>query len=97
MSSIGGYHPYGLASILTGLESIEHGWDMLDRRIAVRQPHPTCLPELRRALLDKWCNITHDQIDNLIFSLPRRCKACIPSSGNIIRINHQTNHVTLFL
>ncbi|GFW06682.1 nibrin [Trichonephila clavipes] len=25
---IGGYPPYGLASILTGLESIEHVWDM---------------------------------------------------------------------
>ncbi|GBN81148.1 Transposable element Tcb1 transposase, partial [Araneus ventricosus] len=21
------------------------------------QPPPTCLPELRRALLDEWCNI----------------------------------------
>ncbi|GFW34675.1 transposable element Tcb1 transposase [Trichonephila clavipes] len=35
----------------------EHVWDMLGRRIAVRQPPPTCLPELRRALLDEWCNI----------------------------------------
>ncbi|GFT32325.1 transposable element Tcb2 transposase [Trichonephila clavipes] len=49
MPSIGGYHPYGLASILTGLESIEHVWDILGRRIAVRQPPPICLPELRRA------------------------------------------------
>ncbi|GFU52623.1 hypothetical protein TNCV_3729241, partial [Trichonephila clavipes] len=31
----GGYHPYGLASILTGLESIEHVWGMLRQRIAV--------------------------------------------------------------
>ncbi|GBN07644.1 hypothetical protein AVEN_107920-1, partial [Araneus ventricosus] len=70
MLSIGGYHPYGLASILTG--PIEHVWDMLDRRIAARQPPPTCLPELRRALLDEWCNIPQDQIDNLILSMPRR-------------------------
>ncbi|GFW41198.1 transposable element Tcb1 transposase [Trichonephila clavipes] len=41
---------------------------------------PTCLPELRRALLDEWCNIPQDQIDNLILSMPRRCKACIASS-----------------
>ncbi|GFV15958.1 uncharacterized protein TNCV_4240011 [Trichonephila clavipes] len=40
MPSIGGYHPYGLASILTGLESIEHVWDMLGRRIAAHQPLP---------------------------------------------------------
>ncbi|GFU94820.1 transposable element Tcb2 transposase [Trichonephila clavipes] len=41
--------------------------------ITPRQPSPTCLPELRRALRDEWCNIPQDQIDNLILSLPRRC------------------------
>ncbi|GBM34711.1 Transposable element Tcb1 transposase [Araneus ventricosus] len=63
------------------LNPIEHVWNMLDRRIAARQPPPTCLPELRRALPDEWCNIPQDQIDNLILSMPRRCKACIASSG----------------
>ncbi|GFX62312.1 transposable element Tc3 transposase [Trichonephila clavipes] len=63
------------------LNPIEHVWDMLGRRIAARQPPSTCLPELRRALLDEWCNIPQDQIDNLILSMPRRCKACIASSG----------------
>ncbi|GFW66849.1 transposable element Tcb1 transposase [Trichonephila clavipes] len=63
------------------LNPIEHMWDMLGRRIAARQPPPTCQPELRRALLDEWCNIPQDQIDNLILSMPRRCKACIASSG----------------
>ncbi|GFU96297.1 transposable element Tc3 transposase [Trichonephila clavipes] len=62
------------------LNSIGHVWDMLGRRIAARQPHPTCLPELRRALLDEWCNIPQDQIDNLILRMPKRCKACIASS-----------------
>ncbi|GFX29583.1 putative LOC100569746 [Trichonephila clavipes] len=37
---------------------------MLGRLIAARQ--------LRRALLDEWCNIPQDQIDNLILSMPRR-------------------------
>ncbi|GFW82719.1 transposable element Tc3 transposase [Trichonephila clavipes] len=63
------------------LNPMEHVWDMLGRRIAARQPSPTCLPELRRALLDEWCNIPQDEIDNLILSMPRRCKACIASSG----------------
>ncbi|GFU42144.1 transposable element Tcb1 transposase [Trichonephila clavipes] len=63
------------------LNPIEHVWDMLGRRIAAHQPPPTCLPELRRALLDEWCNMPQDQIDNLILSLPRRCKVCIASSG----------------
>ncbi|GFX05753.1 transposable element Tcb2 transposase [Trichonephila clavipes] len=60
----GGYHP--------NLNPIEHVWDMLGRRIAARQPLPTCLPELRRTLLDEWCNIPQDQVDNLILSMPRR-------------------------
>ncbi|GFU80671.1 transposable element Tcb1 transposase [Trichonephila clavipes] len=63
------------------LNPIEHVWDMLGRRVAARQPPPTCLPELRRALLDEWCNILQDQIDNLILSMPGHCKACIASSG----------------
>ncbi|GFY08916.1 transposable element Tcb1 transposase [Trichonephila clavipes] len=66
------------------LNPIEHVWDMLGRRIAACQPPPTCLPELRRALLDEWCNIPQDQIDNLILSMPRRYKACIASSGRHI-------------
>ncbi|GFX05955.1 transposable element Tcb2 transposase [Trichonephila clavipes] len=66
------------------LNPIQHVWDMLgspSTRIAARQPPPTCLPELRRALLDEWCYIPQDQIDNLILSMPRHCMACIASSG----------------
>ncbi|GFX26358.1 transposable element Tcb2 transposase [Trichonephila clavipes] len=62
------------------LNPIEHVWDMLGRRIAARQFPSTCLPELRKALLDEWCNIPQDQIDNLILSMPRHCKAYIASS-----------------
>ncbi|GFW04216.1 DDE_3 domain-containing protein [Trichonephila clavipes] len=55
---------------------------MLGRRIAARQPPPTCLPELRRVLLDEWCNIPQDQIDNLILSMPRRChREILPASA----------------
>ncbi|GFV65160.1 HTH_Tnp_Tc3_2 domain-containing protein [Trichonephila clavipes] len=63
------------------MNPIEHVWGMLGRRVAARHPRLTCLPELRRALLDEWCNIPQDQIDNLILSMPRRCKACIASPG----------------
>ncbi|GFY11742.1 transposable element Tcb1 transposase [Trichonephila clavipes] len=66
------------------LNPIEHVGDMLGRRISSRQPPPTCLPELRRALFDESCNIPQDQIDNLILSMPRRWKAFIASSGTII-------------
>ncbi|GFY20970.1 transposable element Tcb1 transposase [Trichonephila clavipes] len=63
------------------LNPIGHVWDMLGQRIAARQPPPTCLLELRRALLDEWCNIPQDQILKIILSLPRRCKSYIASSG----------------
>ncbi|GFT60496.1 DDE_3 domain-containing protein [Trichonephila clavipes] len=62
------------------MNRLEHVWYMLGRRIAARQPPPTCLPELRRALLHEWCNIPQDQFHNLILNTPRRCKACIASS-----------------
>ncbi|GFU80441.1 transposable element Tcb2 transposase [Trichonephila clavipes] len=38
------------------LNPIEHVWDILTRRISAHQPPLTCLPELRRALLDEWYN-----------------------------------------
>ncbi|GFV63615.1 transposable element Tc3 transposase [Trichonephila clavipes] len=63
------------------LNPTEHVWDMLGRRIAACRPPPTCLTELRRALLDEWYDILQDHIDNLILSMPRCCKACIASSG----------------
>ncbi|GFT28069.1 transposable element Tc3 transposase [Trichonephila clavipes] len=63
------------------LNPIEHVWDMLSRRIATCQTPPTWLQELRRALLDEWCNIPQDQMDNLILSMSRCCMACIASSG----------------
>ncbi|GFX00555.1 transposable element Tcb2 transposase [Trichonephila clavipes] len=63
------------------LNPIKHVSNILGRRIAARQPSPTCLPELQRTLLDEWCNIPQDHIDNFILSMPWRCKACIASSG----------------
>ncbi|GFV46032.1 ATP-binding cassette sub-family G member 1 [Trichonephila clavipes] len=56
---------------LPDFNPIEHVWDILGRRISAHQHPPTCLPELWRALLDEWCSIPQDQIDNLILSMPR--------------------------
>ncbi|GFX86001.1 transposable element Tc3 transposase [Trichonephila clavipes] len=78
------------------LNPIEHVWDMFGRRIAARQPPPICLLELRRALLDEWCNIPQDHFDNLILSMPRRYKACFALSGRHTPYNHHTNHIILF-
>ncbi|GFT85722.1 transposase [Trichonephila clavipes] len=78
------------------LNPIEHVWDTHGRRIAARQPPPTCLPEFRRTLLDEWCNIPQDQINNLILSMPRRygdrlnsCQVIYSQFGWAI---HQNDH-----
>ncbi|GFV22923.1 RNase H domain-containing protein [Trichonephila clavipes] len=63
------------------LNPIEHVGDMLGQRIAAHQPPPTCLPELRRALLDEWCNIPQDQIDNLILSMPMHSSRTATTNG----------------
>ncbi|GFW47715.1 hypothetical protein TNCV_2829051 [Trichonephila clavipes] len=63
MPPIGGYHQYGLASIITGLESSRA---CLADEFQPRQLPPTRLSELRRALLNECCNITQDQTYNLI-------------------------------
>ncbi|GFU91032.1 transposable element Tcb1 transposase [Trichonephila clavipes] len=91
MPSFGGYYPYSL-----DLNPIEHVWDMLGRRIAARQPPPTCLPELRSVVLDEWYNIPQDQIDNLKLSMPRRysdrfnsCQVIYSQFGLAI---HQNDH-----
>ncbi|GFX56530.1 hypothetical protein TNCV_74761 [Trichonephila clavipes] len=61
--------------------------------------------ELRRALLNEWCNIPQDQIDNLILSMPRRCKspskpyvsdAC-PHVAGILRAYLDTENIQLLL
>ncbi|GFU58297.1 uncharacterized protein TNCV_5139321 [Trichonephila clavipes] len=56
---------YGLTSILTGLESnrtcVGYAWPAN----CSPSTSPTCLPGLRRALLDEWCNIPQDQIGGL--------------------------------
>ncbi|GFS49355.1 uncharacterized protein TNCV_2411241 [Trichonephila clavipes] len=79
--SIGRYHPYGLASILTGLESnralVVYAWPM---NCSPSTPSHLSTGTLG-ALLDEWCNVPQDEIDNLILSMPRPCKACIASSG----------------
>lgn len=63
------------------LNPIEHVWDMLGRRVAARQPPPTCIEELRSALLAEWCILPQDQLDNLILSMPRRCTDCVAAHG----------------
>ncbi|GFU66551.1 uncharacterized protein TNCV_4357071 [Trichonephila clavipes] len=79
MPSIAEYHPYGLTSILTGLESnrafVEYAWPTNCR--SSTSSHLSA--EIRRAFLDERRNIPQDEIDNLLISMPSCSKACIAS------------------
>ncbi|GFS85898.1 transposable element Tcb1 transposase [Trichonephila clavipes] len=62
------------------LNPIEHVGDMLDPV----NPFPLSTGTSEGIVLDELCNIPQDQNDNLILSMPRRCKARIASSGRHI-------------
>ncbi|GFY28090.1 transposable element Tc3 transposase [Trichonephila clavipes] len=60
---------------------IKHGWDMIGRRIAARQPpFPPVYRNFGGHCLMSGVIFPQDQIDNLILSMHRHCKACIASS-----------------
>ena len=57
------------------LNPIGHLWDNLDTRVQPRQNLSGNVNELREALLEDWNNIPQAQINNLIYSMRRRCQA----------------------
>lgn len=63
------------------LNPIEHMWDMLGRRL-LRMERPR---ENRRILFltlrEAWNEIPQQDIDNLILSMPRRCREVVTSRG----------------
>ncbi|GFS10032.1 transposable element Tcb2 transposase [Elysia marginata] len=67
------------------LNPIEHLWDLLDRRVRMRQPQPQTLLQLERALHEEWDNIPQQAVQRLIGSMRRRCQAVILSSGHHTR------------
>ncbi|GFV33398.1 transposable element Tc3 transposase [Trichonephila clavipes] len=56
------------------LNSIEHVWDFLGRRLAARTLPPVTIRELRLALQDEWAAMPQQLIDTLILSMARRCE-----------------------
>ncbi|GFW95003.1 transposable element Tcb2 transposase [Trichonephila clavipes] len=66
------------------LNPIEHVWDFLGRRLAVRSLPPVTIRELRLALQDKWAAMPQQLIDTLILSMGRRCETCLAVRGDHI-------------
>ncbi|GFT97907.1 transposable element Tcb2 transposase [Trichonephila clavipes] len=66
------------------LNPIEHVWDFLGRRLAVRTLPPVTIRELRLALQDEWAAMPQQLIDTLILSMGRRCETCLAVRGDHI-------------
>ncbi|GFV40906.1 transposable element Tc3 transposase [Trichonephila clavipes] len=66
------------------LNSIEHVWGFLGRRLAARTLPPVTIRELRLALQDEWAAMPQQLIDTLIFSMCRRCETCLAVRGDHI-------------
>ncbi|GFU55195.1 transposable element Tc3 transposase [Trichonephila clavipes] len=66
------------------LNSIEHVWDFLGRRLAARTLPPVTIRELRLTLQDEWAAMPQQLIDTLILSMGRRCETCLAVRGDHI-------------
>lgn len=63
------------------LNPIEHAWDMLQRRCL---PHMDAIQnrrQLQELLSQQWNLLPQEDLDNLILSMPRRCRAVLNSRG----------------
>ncbi|GFX90769.1 transposable element Tcb2 transposase [Trichonephila clavipes] len=66
------------------LNSIEHVWDFLGRRLAARTLPPVTIQELRLALQDEWAAMPQQIIDTLILSMGSLCETCLAARGDHI-------------
>jgi hypothetical protein len=65
------------------LSPIEHVWDMIGVNIGNLQHPPNTLMELRPRIQEIWDEIPQTDIDNVIFSMPRRVAECFRNRGSL--------------
>ena len=63
------------------LNSIQHAWHILQRRIMARQHKPNTLQQLQNALVQEWSLIPQAEFCKLIRSFPNRCREVIRARG----------------
>ena len=63
------------------LNTIEHLWDALERRVRKRVNVPNNVAQLQLALIQEWNNIPQRTIDNLVGSMVRRVRAATAARG----------------
>jgi hypothetical protein len=59
------------------LNSIEHFWVELERRLRAKLTYPTSVPNLTNALVAEWKHVPAAMFPHLVESLPRRVEAVI--------------------
>ena len=64
---------------------LEHGWDVLDRRVRARNPLPHNLDELWVALQEEWAKLDLYYVRRLYNSIPSRISALHKSKGHYTR------------
>lgn len=66
------------------LNPIENLWQVLKQ--SVRRRHPKNMNELKHCIKQAWClDISRELCENLIRSMPNRCKTVIQSKGHITK------------
>ena len=73
------------------LNSIEHLWDQLERRLRSRSNCPTSVPDLPNALVADWKQVPAALFQHLMESLPRRVEAVIAAKGDQLHHSYFLN------
>jgi len=69
----------------SGINPLEHVWDILQRWICDRPVQPLTKEGLKRAPIEEWAQIPHPAIRKLIRSFNFRCRAIITARGGHTR------------
>ena len=69
------------------MNSIEHLWDLLERRVRGRPQVTQTVADLRQALIHEWRNISQADVSNLINGMRRRCTKLLREHGGHTHYN----------
>jgi len=76
-----GFQVLEWASQSADLNPIENLWNQVKDQLEARKDRPSSLPDLFDKVQEEWKKIPLSFIQNLIVSMPRRCKAVLESQG----------------
>ncbi|GFT85193.1 transposable element Tcb2 transposase [Trichonephila clavipes] len=73
--------PMQWAAYYLDLNTVEHAWDDVGRRVEQRTIPPRTVQELITTLREEWDNIPQRLLDSSVKSMENRCKMCISVRG----------------